>query len=147
MATLNLSTTASPPTVTPFTPGFPAPAASPASTGTYPVGAPLVAPASTPVPVPTLSPQVQGPPGITAGVSQPLVPIPQGVSTQLPPAPVGNTQVTVTATAAPLMSDITEGASPTPLIPATNPTTVSEGLPTASTPSLLAPIVQPTASS
>lgn len=147
VATLNLSTTAPPPAVTPFTSSFPAPAASAAPTGTYPVGAPLEAPASTPVPVPTFTPQVQGPPGVTAGVSQPLVPIPQGVSTQSSPAPVGNTQVTVTATATPLMSDITLGASPTLFVPATNSTDVSEGLPAVSTPSLQPSIVPPTCSS
>lgn len=147
MATLNLSTTASPPAATPFTSSFPAPPASPATTGTYPVGAPLAAPVSTPVPVPTFSPQVQGPPGVTAGVSQPLVPIAQGVSTQSSPAPVGNTQVTVTATATPLMSDITLGASPTLFMPATNSVDVSEGLPAASTPSSQPSIVPPTCSS
>lgn len=147
MATLNLSTTAPPPAVTPFTSSRPAPAASAPPTGTYPVGAPLEAPASTPVPVPTFTPQAQVPPGVTAGVSQPLVPIPQGVSTQSSPAPVGNTQVTVTATATPLMSDITLGASPTLFMPATNSTDVSEGLPAAFTPSLQPSIVPPPCSS
>lgn len=117
MVSLNLNSTAAPPAMNPFSPSFPAPAAPPATTGTYQVGAPLAAHASNPPAVPSFSPQVQGTPVIGAGMPQPLVPMSPPSNPQSSPASVGNSDVTVTATASPLLTDITAGASPAPLIP------------------------------
>ncbi|KAL9959047.1 hypothetical protein ACROYT_G036128 [Oculina patagonica] len=125
MATLNLNTTAAPPAMNPFSPSFPS--ASPATTGTYPVGAPLVAPGGAPPTVPSFSPQVQGAP-VIGGMTPPLIPLASVSPPQPSTLPAGSSAVTVTATATPLMTDITAGASPAPLIPTTVPTSTNEDI-------------------
>jgi len=125
MATLNLNTTAASPAMNPLSTSYPS--TSPATTGTYPVGAPLVAPAGATPTVPTFSPQVQGSP-LIGGMTQPLVPLASMSPPQPSTAPSGSSAVTVTATATPLMTDITAGASPAPLIPTTSPTSASEDI-------------------
>lgn len=141
MVSLNLNSTAGPPAMNPFSPSFSAPAAPAAATGTHPVGAPLVMPGTAPQSVPAFSPQVQGTPVIGAGMSQPLVPLPPSGNLQSSPMPVGTTDVTITATATPLMTDITAGASPAPLIPMTSTSPSGGDTTTAFTPSPPQPIV------
>jgi len=134
MVSLNLNSTAAPPAMNPFSSNFPTPAAPPATTGTYPVGAPIVAPGSTPPSVPSFSPQVQGPPVIGAGTPQPLIPVASVSNPQSSPTPAGSSDVTITATATPLMTDITAGASPAPLIPVMSTSSASNDIATAFTP-------------
>lgn len=137
MVNLNLNNPAAPPAMNPFST---LPAVSPATTttGAYPVGAPLVAPGSTSPSVPSFSPQIQGTP-VIGGLPQPLIPFaPVNTSQSSPPqapAPAETSSVTITATAAPLMTDITAGASPTPLIPVTSTLPTSGDIATSFTPS------------
>ncbi|XP_020617176.1 Golgi reassembly-stacking protein 2-like [Orbicella faveolata] len=125
MTTLNLNTTAASPAMNPFSTSFPS--TSPATTGTYPVAAPFVAPAGAPPTVPSFTPQVQGSPMI-GGMTPPLVPLASMSPPQTSTTPSGSSAVTVTATATPLMTDITAGASPAPLIPTTVPASASEDI-------------------
>lgn len=137
MVNLNLNNPAAPPAMNPFST---LPAVSPATmtTGAYPVGAPLVAPGSTSPSVPSFSPQIQGTP-VIGGLPQPLIPLASVNTSQSSPpqapAPAETSSVTITATAAPLMTDITAGASPTPLIPVASTLPLSGDIATSFTPS------------
>lgn len=137
MVNLNLNNPAAPPAMNPFST---LPAVSPATTttGAYPVGAPLVAPGSTSPSVPSFSPQIQGTP-VLGGLPQPLIPLASVNTSQSSPpqapAPAETSSVTITATAAPLMTDITAGASPTPLIPVASTLPMSGDIATSFTPS------------
>ncbi|KAJ7380353.1 hypothetical protein OS493_008805 [Desmophyllum pertusum] len=131
MVTLNLNTTSASPAMNPFSTSFPS--ASPATTGTYSVGAPLVAPGGSPPSIPSFPPPVHG-------MTPPLIPLAPMSSPQQSSIPAGSSAVTVTATATPLMTDITAGASPAPLIPMTGMSSASDDIAAAFQPTPIQPI-------
>lgn len=125
MTSLNLNTTATSPAMNPFNPSFPT--TSPVPAAVYPGAAPLVVPGGAPPTVPSFLPQVQGTTA-TGSKQPPPFSVAQMNTGAASTTPAGSSAVTVTATATPLMTDITAGAMPTPLIPTTSPSLPSDDI-------------------
>lgn len=125
MTSLNLNTTATSPAMNPFNPSFPT--TSPVPAAVYPGATPLVVPGGAPPTVPSFLPQVQGTTA-TGSKQPPPFSVAQMNTGAASTTPAGSSAVTVTATATPLMTDITAGAMPAPLIPTTSPSLPSDDI-------------------